>query len=249
MLKTILIDDERSALETLESDLTNHCSLEVEVIKKCQTPAEGLQAIKQLNPDLVFLDVQMPEMNGFELLKLLDEIDFHVVFVTVFDKYARQAFEISAVHYLVKPVVPSMLIDAVSRVQKLKKKDSTKHLQILIENLQSQQKIHKVAIKTSDGYIFVPMQDIMYCRTDMGYTEFYFSSSNRLVSPIPLKDVQKILSPELFFRIHNSNIINRNFINKLQKGETYIVQMQDGEEFSVARSKRKEFLRWLGMIY
>ena len=104
-----------------------------------------------------------------------------------------------------------MLIEAVSRVKEIRTKDSTKHLQLLIDNLKSQQKTHKVAIKISEGYVFVPMQDIMYCRSDMGNTELYYVTAKKHVTSIALKDMHKKLSSDLFFRIHNSFIVNRNF--------------------------------------
>lgn len=248
MLKTILIDDEIAALESLEIDLKKHCSQDVMVVEKCQSPLLGLKAIKKHNPDLVFLDVMMPEMNGFELLEILGEISFNVVFVSAFDQYALQAFEKSAIHYLLKPVDKSSLLEAINRVKNLRPKVTSEQIQVLIDNMNQSSNNQKIAIQTKDGYRFIPIEKIMYCVADGGYTDLFLSeNNNKIFSSKSLKTIQGNLPKEKFFRIHNSHTVNRDYIDKFLSGEPSAVIMQDGKSLNIARSKKQPFLKWMGL--
>jgi len=247
MIKTILIDDERSALQALTNDLQTHCSADIEIIATCQGPVEGMKAIKKCNPDLVFLDVAMPQLNGFEMLDILGQFDFDLIFVTAHDQYAIDAFNISAVHYLLKPVDPEKLKVAVEKVkQKQMESFSESRLQALIENLEPTNGNKKIGLPTMEGYHFIPISDILYCKADGNYTHLFIEGKPLIVSR-PLKDIQRQLPESTFFRIHVSHLINRNHLEKYVRSEGGYVVMADGAELSVARSKKEVFLHWLGL--
>ena len=148
MIKAILIDDEQAALLALENDLQKHCAGEVNILGKYQSPIEGMKAIRKMNPDLIFLDIQMPEMTGFEMLEILGDIDTHIVFVSGFDQYAVKAFEISAIDYILKPVNKDRLKTALHKVKEASEKISTTQLQVLIDNMNPKQEDKKLAIPT-----------------------------------------------------------------------------------------------------
>ena len=248
MIKTILIDDELSALKALENDIQQYCSKDIQIISKCQGPIEGMKAIKKLNPQLVFLDVAMPQINGFEMLDLLGDIDFDLIFVTAHDQYAIEAFNISAVHYLLKPVNPDKLKLAVEKVkQKLSSPFSKSHLETLLGNLQPTVANKKIGLPTMEGYSFIPIEEIIYVQADGNYSVLHRNNVKPLFISRPLKDVQKLLSDDNFFRVHVSHLINKNHLEKYVRSDGGYVVMVDGKNLSVARSKKEAFMNWLGL--
>lgn len=248
MIKTILVDDELSALKALEYDLQKYCSAEIEVVAKCQGPIEGMKAIKKWKPQLVFLDVSMPQINGFEMLDILGEVDFDLIFVTAHDQYAIEAFNISAVHYLLKPVNPEKLKLA---VQKVKEKNSDPfskaQLAALMDNLQPSTTDKKIGLPTMEGYNFIPIADIVYCQADGNYSTLHSINSKPLVVSRPLKDIQRLLPNDQFFRVHISHLINKSHLEKYVRSDGGYVVMEGGKSLSVARSKKEAFLNWLGL--
>jgi len=251
MLKTILIDDELAALESLKKDIEKYCGDSVNVVQTCNSPIEGLKAIRKHQPDLVFLDVEMPEMTGFELLEVFDKINFYVVFVSAFDQYALLAFEKSAIHYLLKPVDKNKLIESIERVKSLQQKVSSEQLEVLIQNLNPQKSFHKIAIQTTNGYVFISVKNIKYCNADGGGTDFYLSEkvmgSNKISSGKKMMEIQELLPKDTFFRVHHSYIVNREFILKYNSAEPSTVIIEGQQVINVARLKKKEFSRWLGL--
>lgn len=251
MLKTILIDDERASLECLKRDLEKHCMDSVNIIQTCNSPIEGIKAIRKYQPDLVFLDVMMPGMTGFELLEVLDEINFYVIFVSAFDKYALQAFEKSAIHYLLKPIDINNLIESVERVKTLQQKVSNEQLEVLIQNLNPQKSSHKIAIQTKHGFIFIALNNIKYCNADGGGTDLYLSEkmlgAEKISTSKKLMEIEEMLPKDIFFRVHHSYIVNREFILKYNSSEPSSVIVEGRETINVARAKKQEFSRWLGL--
>jgi two-component system LytT family response regulator len=178
MLNAILIDDEKSSLQSLKLDLEEYCP-EVKVVATCQSAALGIQAIAQYQPDLVFLDIEMPRMNGFELLQSLSEITFDVIFVTAYDQFAVRAFQFNAIDYILKPILRSQLIQAVQKVLDRKQhKFSRPKLDALINNvqLQSHQTIENSALPSSEGYEFVPVNEITHLQGESNYTWVFVQS-------------------------------------------------------------------------
>ena len=252
MIKAILIDDEQAALNALENDLKKHCAGEVNILGKYQSPIEGMKAIRKMNPDLIFLDIQMPEMTGFEMLEILGDINTHIVFISGFDQYAVKAFEISAIDYILKPVNKDRLKSAILKVKEATEKISTTQLQVLIDNMNPKQEEKKLAIPTQkaalSGYDFIPVNTIMYCIADGNFTNLHLSDQEKTIfASRALKKIEEWVSPETFFRPHASHIINRKFIRTYVRGDGGYVIMEDGHHLNVARTKKVEFLKWLGL--
>lgn len=244
MLKAILIDDERDALDTLEMDLSKYCGDEVKIIKKCQSPIEGLKAIRRLKPNLVFLDIQMPEINGFEMLEILGDINFHLVFITAHNDYAIRAFKVSAVDYLLKPVNKNELVEAIEKVKSKERLVSQKEFKVLMDNVD---KIKTIAIKSQKEYRFFEVNNIMYCKADGNFSYLFLDEKRgKEHASYSVGKMEELLPQNMFFRIHASYIINRNHLKKYTKRDGGYLVMRDGSKLSVAKSRKAEFDSWLG---
>ena len=244
MLKAILIDDEQDALDTLEMDLKRYCADEVKVISKCKSPIDGMIAIRRLKPNLVFLDIQMPELSGFEMLEILKEIDSNLVFITAHDDYAVKAFKVSAVDYLLKPVDKKELIAAIEKVKSKEQTAPQREFEVLLENVKQ---IKTIAIKNQKEYRFFGVDEIMYCKADGNFSYIYLKDDKRKEhTSYSLGKMEELLPMQLFFRIHASFIINRNFIKKYTTKDGGYLIMKDGTKLSVAKSRKVEFDNWLG---
>lgn len=243
MLKAILIDDEQDALDVLEMDIKKYCSEDVKVIGKCCSPVEGLKAIRRLKPNLVFLDIQMPEINGFEMLEILRDIDFNLVFTTAHDDYAVRAFKVSAVDYLLKPIDKNELITAIEKVKSRAQTVPQKEFQVLLDNVKQ---IKTIAVKNQKEYRFFEVTEIMYGKADGNFSYLYFENKTKEHTSYSLGKMEELLPPQMFFRIHASYIINRNFLKKYTTRDGGYLIMKDGNKLSVAKSRKTEFDNWLG---
>ena len=242
-IRAILIDDELACTETLAIELGAYCP-DVEVIAKCNSPQEGIKLIENLKPDLVFLDIEMPWMNGFELLEKLDNIDFSVIFVTAYDQFAIKAFRVSAIDYLLKPIDKKELIEAIEKVKRLHPNtDTNEQLQFLLENIKRQSDpLPNIALPTMEGLDFVAVKDIVYCESDNNYTKVIKAESKPLLLSKPLKEIEQMLSEYSFLRVHQSYLINLTHINKYIKGAGGYVIMSNGDNVTVSRAKKEELL-------
>jgi len=247
MLRSILIDDEQAALDTLGTKLNRHCP-EVRIEASCLSAKEGMKAINRYRPDVVFLDIQMPHMNGFEMLECLGEIDFHVVFVTAFNEFAVQAFRYSAVDYLMKPVRNEHLKEAVGKAIEHKEKAlPQERFEVLLSHFRNpNDPFKKIGFYANEGVEFVRLNDIIYCKADGNYTNVFLSTRKRLFASESLKEIheQKLKDPP-FCRIHNSHLINVNHANQYVKGDGGYVVMENGEKLSVARSRKEQLLKMI----
>lgn len=244
MLKAILIDDEQDALDALEIDLRKYCSDSVQVIKKCQSPMDGLIAIRRLKPNLVFLDIQMPQASGFEMLEILGDIDFNLVFTTAHDDYAIKAFKVSAVDYLLKPVDKNELIAAIENTKNREQQGKHKEFEVLLENVDQ---IRTIAVKSNKEYRFLEVDHIMYCKADGNFSYLFLEGENKKEhTSYPLGKMEELLPAQQFFRIHASYIINRNHLKKYTTRDGGYLVMKDGTKLSVAKSRKSEFDNWLG---
>lgn len=241
-LKALIIDDEGNAREMLEWLVKTWCK-EVEVAGLCASAAEGLAAIQTVKPDIVFLDIEMPHMNGFEMLEKLEgALSFELVFTTAYDQYAIRAFRYSAFNYLLKPVDPDDLKLTVERILNKKNQATREQLDVLIEQMKTfRPTVQRVALSTGDGLRFVKTEEIIYCQADSNYTQVKLVSGECILVSKTLKDFDETLSGEDFFRVHNSYVINLNQIKKFVRGEGGYVLMNDGQQITIARSKREEF--------
>ncbi len=243
MIRAIIIDDEISCVETLEIELRAYCP-DVEVIAKHTSAAEGLEAVQTLSPDVVFLDVEMPHMNAFELLEKCLPVDFSVIFVTAYDQYAIKAFDINAADYLLKPVQKSKLIQAVDKLQKGQEQTfSPEHLQAIVNTIQSSiTPIPHIALPTVEGYEFVKIESINYAQADSNYTRIHLTSGKRLILSKTLKEVESMLTGHHFVRIHQSYLINLSHIARYVKGAGGYVIMENGDTLNVSRGHRGQLL-------
>lgn len=243
MLKTILIDDEKHSLESLQLELASNCP-QVSVIDLCKGAEAGIRSIIENQPDLIFLDIDMPVMNGFELLEKVRHIPFEVIFTTAYDEYAVRAIKVSAMDYLLKPIDVAELRQAVQKVmEKRENEDANVKLDVLLTNIQSAQTgFQKLAIPTLSGLDFVNVQDITYCQADGSYTTIHTSTRESYVISRTLKETEELLGNPGFFRTHQSYLVNLNFIKQYIKGSGGQLIMQDGTVVQVARAKKEALM-------
>ncbi|SDX60379.1 two component transcriptional regulator, LytTR family [Lutibacter oricola] len=240
-IKTIIIDDERKAIAILKNKIERVCPF-IEIIAETQDPKEGLKLIKKLEPQLVFLDIAMPEMNGFELLSKIENPNFEIIFATAFDNYAIEAIKNCAIGYLVKPIDNQDLLEAVNKAkQNIEDKTALAKNKLLIENLSVQtfQK-KKIVIPTQEGLEFAKIADIICCEGNNGYTNIHFSNRKTMLSSNSIGHFKKLLENQGFYLVHKSHLINLNHINKYLN-EGYVI-LTNNIKIPVSRTKRSEFL-------
>lgn len=243
MIRCILIDDEKNALEMMEWLLKTYCP-EVEIVAICNSSELGIEAIRQHRPDLVFLDIEMPKMNGFDMLEKFDKLFFEVVFCTAYDQFAIKAFKYSALNYLLKPVDPDDLKATIKRIEEKKSAPSREQFDLLLQNMQQREKSTppRIALTTGDGLIFVTTADIIYCEAESNYTNVVLTGGKKILVSKVLKEIDEVLSGPDFYRVHSSFLININRIKKLVRGDGGYIVMDNDATVSISRSKRQEFM-------
>jgi two-component system LytT family response regulator len=245
MLKAIIIDDEPYCCEILAAMLESDCP-DVEVIKICSNASEGSTAIRQHSPDLVFLDVEMPKMNGFEMLEQLASINFHLIFTTSYDQYALKAIRFSAIDYLLKPIDREELNKAIQKVKERFQIPVPQQLELLLQKFkQPSNPVNKIALPTMEGLQMIPIETIISCESDDNYTELNLKSGKKLLVTRSLKDMEESLEQHSFIRVHRSWLVNLNEIEKYIKGEGGYLVMSDGTSIDVARNKKEVLLKKL----
>lgn len=248
-LSAYLIDDEKSSLESLAFELDAYCP-EVRVEKKFQDPFEGLTALQKSPPDLLFLDIEMPGMNAFELLQKMPQINFEVIFVTAYDQFAIKAFDFNAVDYLLKPVRKTKLVDAVQRVLERQQTHLDKdNLEALIQNIRVQTRtgLEHIALPTSDGFSMVHINDISYLQADSNYTWVHLANGNKHLIAKTLKDVEGMLAFPQYFRAHKSYLVNLNHVDRYIRGQGGYLVLRDTTQIPVARAQKPELMQMLGV--
>jgi two-component system LytT family response regulator len=247
MIRAIIIDDELSCIESLQYDLKKNCA-DVEIIDTCQSPKEGIISIRHNKPNLVFLDVQMPWMNGFEMLEMLDHIDFCTIFTTAYDKFAAKAFRISAVDYLLKPVDAEDLKAAVYKAEeKLLSSAGAVNIQNLLHNIKHPAQQQKIALPNRDGYEFAQANSILYCTAQGAYTKVIFTDKHSLLISKTLGDIEEMLPLEIFIRIHHSTIVNLNAVTHYVRTDGGYVVMNTNERLMVSKARKEVLLQRLGL--
>ncbi len=248
MIKAILIDDEVHCLDTLSILLDDFCK-DVEIIAQCKSAKEGLMAIEKYGPDLVFLDIEMPVMNGFDLLGQFKKIPFSVIFTTGYDQYAIKAIRFSALDYLLKPIDPKDLVAAIQKVAFRKQLPSPEQFQILLDKIQNHHNgFGKIAVPTSDGFELIPGDDIISCEADDNYTHFHLKNQKKVTACRTLKEVEESLgSFSHFVRVHHSHLVNLNEVAKYMRGEGGYLMMSNGSTVNVSRSRKGALLKFFGV--
>ena len=244
MLKTVLIDDEINALEALEWKLNRYIE-DIEIIK-CNSPQEGIDVIESEKPDLVFLDIEMPEIDGFELLKRLNYKGFQLIFTTAHDEFALKAIKVSAIDYLLKPVDKDELITAIEKVNASKKEIKLEDkLQSLFSNMN--QKADKINI-AADGKIYLlDKEEVVMLKSDKSYTTIFLKDDNSILVSKTLKEVEKKFNFPQFYRVHNSYLININHVKEYLKSDGGELVMSNGMRAGISRNKKADLLEKLAL--
>jgi two-component system, LytTR family, response regulator len=247
MITAVIIDDEPKNVRVLKNMISEFCP-EVSLLGEANNSNEGKQLIQQKKPELVFLDIEMPYGNGFDLINELMPIDFEVIFVTAFDKYMLQALKYSALDYLLKPVNIDELKWAVEHANvRIKKNSINQQLSVLLENFKKQESgLKKIAVPTAEGFDFILIEEIIRCEAQGPYTRIFIKGSKSILVSKPLKEYETLLPDTIFLRIHNSHLVNLNFIKKYNRGRGGYIEMDDGTMLEVAIRRKDEFLSRFG---
>jgi two-component system, LytTR family, response regulator len=239
----IIIDDEERAIKMLQWLLATYCT-NVTVLATADNAMDGITKIKSLQPQIVFLDIEMPQMNGFEMLNHFDgQFPFKVIFTTAYDQYALQAIKLSALDYLMKPIDKDELIASIAKLQEYQ---NTNPLQVkLLNNVKGD--LSKIALSTMEGIEVIEIASIVRCQSDSNYTTIYFENNKKKLFCKTLKALEELLDGKSFMRIHQSHLINLQFLKKYNKGDGGDVELKNGEILPVARNKKQDMLTFLGL--
>jgi two-component system LytT family response regulator len=248
MIRAIVIDDEQISLKALGEKIRTFCP-EIEVVGLFGRAEDALRNLEELRPDLVFLDIEMPKMNGFTFLKTLDPIPFEVVFTTAYSEYAIDALRISALDFLTKPVDTKELVASVERLKEKLKVKAThprtleEQIQLFLQYQQPAVKLGKLALPVLTGLEFINIDDIIKIKGENVYSVFHLVNGKKLVASLTLKEVETMLRHANFFRVHKSYIVNLKCVARYIKGEGGTVILNDGSEVEVSRRNKTDFLK------
>jgi two-component system LytT family response regulator len=244
MIKAIIIDDEMHCRKTLSILLKEYCP-DVQVIEQCDNGETGIEAIKKSKPDLVFLDIEMPRMNGFEMLEQFSEIPFAVIFTTGYDQYAIKAFRFSALDYLLKPTDPKELVAAVHKVKIQKNPPFEEQFRLLMDQIQHKEiGLMKIAVPTNEGFELILANQLIRCEAHSNYTHLFLKNRTRVIACRTLKEMEEQLHDfNYFLRVHHSYIVNLNEVIKYIRGEGGYLLMADGSTVNVSHSRKSALLK------
>jgi two-component system LytT family response regulator len=244
MIKAIIIDDESHCLATLSLLLDEYCP-EISVMERCNSARKGLEAIEKYTPELVFLDIEMPAMNGFEMLEVVHHINFAIIFTTSYDQYAIKAIRFSALDYLLKPVDPGELEMAVKKVHR-QQLPVDEQFQMLMKQVHGKGfQFYKFAVPTMEGYELIPADQVIYFEANDNYTYIFLKNKTKVIASRILKEVEEQLGDFSFFiRIHHSYMVNLNEVTKYIRGEGGYLVMSDGSTVNVSRSRKDALMKW-----
>jgi two-component system LytT family response regulator len=245
MVTALVIDDEPYSCEALVELLSKYCP-GVQVAKVCHSGADALIAIEEHSPQLLFLDIEMPKMNGFQLLEKVMGINFEVIFTTSYDQYAIKAIRMSALDYLLKPIDREELQTAVLKVTRRLAHPQMQQIQMLLQKVNNPGKpMLKIALPTMEGLQLIQIDAVICCTSDSNYTTIRLKDQQRIIVSRTLKEVEELLCEHGFQRVHHSSLVNLNEINKYIKGEGGYLVMSDGSHVDVSRSRKEGLLRKL----
>jgi two-component system LytT family response regulator len=245
MITATIVDDEFYSSEILVGLLERYCP-EVKVLDICYSASGALQSISETKPDILFLDIEMPFMNGFELLEKLPPIDFELIFTTSYDNYAIKAIRFSALDYLLKPVDPEELQIAVKKAITQLKHPLQQQIEVLLQKLNHPSAaITKIAIPTIEGLQMILIDSIVSCESDRNYTILFLKDGQKLISSRTLKEIEEILEEHSFIRVHHSYLVNLNEVEKYVRGEGGYLIMSNKTNIDVSRSRKDVLLKKL----
>lgn len=245
MITATIVDDEPFCCESLATLLERYCP-DVKVLDMCYSAADALRSIHQQKPQLLFLDIEMPHMNGFELLEKIPSIDFELIFTTSYDHYAIKAIRFSALDYLLKPVDRDDLQKAVQKALQRMKSPLPQQLEILLHKLSHPTiAVNKIAIPTMEGLQMIFVESIISCASNSNYTSLFLKNKQNIIASRTLKEIEEMLEDYSFVRVHHSYLVNLNEVEKYIKGEGGYLLMSDGTTIDVSRSKKEILLKKL----
>ena len=246
MIRAVHIEDEPRNIELLASLIESHCSHQVTLVGNAKNIPDAINLIKNTHPQLVYLDIELNKGNAFELLEQLKEIDFQVIFITAFDQYAVKAFRHNAVDYLLKPISISELKEATTKaVEKIDHSSINTNILDTLKELKLNISNQKIGVPVQDGVVFVNADEIIRCEANGSYSTFYLTNKKTVITTKSLKDIESLLSFSNFVRVHNSWIINTNYIRKYYRGKNSYAEMEDGSVVTISLRKKGDFLSFL----
>ncbi len=243
MIRGIIVEDEIRSRDTLRGLLSRYCK-NVEIIAEADSYRSGLAAIREQHPDVVFLDIQMPDGSGFKLLEELDEIKFEIIFTTAFDQFAIKAIKYSALDYLLKPIDPEELVSALKKVEnKISKIGVNENIQVLLDNIKSHDaNPHKIVLSTFEKIHIIETDNILRCESDNYYTNFFLTDGKQILISKTLKENEAMLGEHNFIRPHKSHLVNVKYIKGFLKNDGGYIEMTDGTHIPVSRRKREKII-------
>ncbi len=249
MIQAIIVDDELGARESLSKMVEKNCK-NIQVVAKADCMLAAYEAITKHQPDLVFLDIEMPNGNAFDLLEKFDKIDFDIIFTTAYDHYAIKGIKYSAIDYILKPIDPEELVLAVQRFEAKsgQKNLLDKQFKALLSNIKPENKLKKVGLPDGDGLIFINLSEIIRCDSDGNYTFFILTSGKKIIASRTLGEYEQMFAEDNFFRVHRSHLINLQHVKKYIKGEGGYVVLSDNSQVEVSRRNKVDFLERLSLL-
>ena len=249
MIKAILVDDEPNNTLYVKALLNQHFPA-VKIVAVCNDAKEGLLLIDELQPQLVFMDVEMPELNGFELLQRLEPLAFEVIFITAYNHFALKAFDINAVGYLTKPLEVEKFIKVTGNaVQKIEQEQINRHLFSALQNVTPKEINQKIALPTQSGLLFIHPKDILYCQSSGNYTKFFTQDGGNILVSRQLGEFEKLLSADDFHRIHDQYMVRLQYIKEYIRGRGGELVMDNNDTLPVSANRKDAFLlrfeKWL----
>jgi len=243
MITAIIVDDEANSSNALKTKLARHFP-DVNVLAVCGNAKDGIAAVESLKPQLLFLDIEMPRMNGFAMLAQLRHLSFQLIFTTAYDHYAIKAIRCSALDYLVKPIDIAELRIAMERVTAHQEKQAEKKLELLLDNLQQKKESRqRIAVPSGNGLEFIKIDSIIYLEASINYTQVFITGEKQFIVSRTLKDFEDMLPPERFIRIHNSFIVNKAFVEKYIRGDGGQAVLSNGAILDISKRKKAAFLK------
>jgi len=249
MIQAIIIDDELNAIESLRWEINNFTS-NVKIIDTFTNPIEAISAINYLKPDLVFLDIEMPQIDGFQLLNKLQFKEFELIITTAYNQYAIKAFKENAVDYLLKPIDPDELINSINKVKKNKQNKNISFDNIsnifkgIIDNI-SEKSNKKIPIALSDKIVMVDKNDIMYCKSDGNYTHIFIKDKSKYFISKNIKNITQLINATEFIRVHKTYLVNVNYIKEYIRGDGGEIILEDKTNIPVSRINKQKVLKAL----
>lgn len=243
MIKALIIDDEAYARESLTKVINQYCQ-EISIVGIGENVVQAVELINRFSPDLVFLDIEMPNGNGFTLFDKIKNPSFETIFTTAYEEYAIKAFRFAALDYLTKPIDFRQLQESIERFKSKQKVElKEQRIELLIENLSNKpSEFNKIVLPDYDGFSMVKISDIIYCKADGSYTEVYLLNGKKITTSRLLKSLEELLPEQTFYRIHKSYIVNLNLIKRYNKMDGHQVLMENNILLDVSERNKKEFL-------